>query len=136
MQRPTKIIWGLATILPIFLTLVGFISFFVLIVTQIPEMTKTPPDPHQFPTRLFEGMILFYGMILVGVVLGFLIVISYFIHMVRTERLNKDQRTMWAVLFVVFRTLAMIVYWFIHVWPEGENEDAEEVATPRRRRKI
>lgn len=135
MNKPTKIAWGIATALPITLTVLGFISLFAFFITKIPELEKHAPQPPEFPQQFLMGFFLFYGLILVGVVLGFLIVISYFIHMVRTERLNKDQRTLWAVFFVVFRTLAMIVYWFIHVWPEEEAGDkAKAVSAPRRRK--
>ncbi|HVZ79575.1 MAG TPA: hypothetical protein VHE12_02095 [bacterium] len=135
MNKPVKVVWGIATVMPLMMTFLGIVCFFAFFITKFPELTKNATPPPDFPKEMFVGIFLFYGLILAGVALGFLIVISYFIHMVRTDRLNKDQRTMWAVLFVIFRTLAMTVYWFIHVWPEEEAAAGETAQPVRRKRK-
>jgi magnesium-transporting ATPase (P-type) len=130
MNKPTKIAWGIATVLPLLMTILGIVLFVVFIITKLPELDKHATPSPELPQQFLMGFLFIYGLILAGVGLAYLIVISYFIHMVRTERLDKDQRTLWAVFFVVFRTLAMIVYWFIHVWPE---EEAVGKATSARR---
>src|SRR5271170_4003615 len=113
MKRSTKILWGIATPLPILLIVIGVVCFFAFFVSNIVEMAQhappaglpAPKPGPEFFNAFFKGFFLGYGLILMGVLSGFLVSISYFIHLVRTETVTKDMKTMWVVLFLVFHTL-------------------------------
>ena len=127
MQKPVKVLWGIATFMPLLMILLGavlLIVFFVSIVGSMPKGNQ-PPPPEFFVT--FIG---FYVLILGGIFLNWALNISYFIHLVRTDRLDKNGKTLWAVLFMVFQTLAKIPYWFLYVLPDGPEETEKK---PRRR---
>jgi hypothetical protein len=117
-RKAYKVIWGAVTPMPIIMIAAGFILFFVFIFKNIPlkGATPTPPMPEEF----IGAFVSFYGLIILGVILGFFIHISYFIHLVRRDEMNKDTRTLWVVLFLVLNILAMIVYWFMVVLPQPE----------------
>lgn len=118
MKRNYKLIWGVVTPVPILMIITGVICFFAFFISNIASLPKGTPPPPGF----FAGFILFYVLLIGGVFLSFLLSISYFIHLVRNETLTKDMKTLWVVLFLVLHTLAMIVYWFMVVWPEPEPE--------------
>jgi len=137
MKKSYKVIWGGLTPVPILMIITGFICFFAFIFSNITNLPKGTPPPPGF----FAGFILFYALFLGGIFLGFLISITYFIHLVRNEALSKDMKTLWVVLFLVLHIMAMIVYWFMVVLPEPEpGQVAEEPGeapaqpTPRRSR--
>jgi hypothetical protein len=117
-KKPVKIAWGIATLLPVVFVIGGFVAFFVFL---IPNLTAKGGHPSDLPVNFFAMIFSFYGLFLLGILMGFLVHISYFVHLVRADQLNKDFKTLWAVMFLVLNILAMIVYWFIVVWPEPEK---------------
>jgi uncharacterized membrane protein YedE/YeeE len=119
MKKSYKIALGIITPLPILAIILGIVAFFVYLIPNLPTKGQVPaPD---FPVHMIEGIATFYVLIIGAVIFGFLIHIAYFIHLVRTEQINKDSKTLWVVLFLIFNVLAMIVYWFLVVWPEPEK---------------
>jgi hypothetical protein len=123
MKKSIKISWGLATLLPIVFLIVGIVAILVFLIPNIPA--KGTPPSSEFPAHLVTGILGFYGFLLLTILTGFLIHVSYFIHLIRTDQINKDHKTLWVVLFLVLNILAMIVYWFIVVWPEPEKAKTE-----------
>jgi hypothetical protein len=115
MKLPIKILWIIGTVLPMVMVVGGIVSFIAYLIPNLP-LKGTPPSPEVL-THLIEGLASFYVLIASGFLLSFLVQISYFLHLVRSETLNKDQRTLWVIMFLVFRTFAMIIYWFVHVLP-------------------
>ncbi len=124
MKKSYKIVWGALTPMPIVMIVTGVICLFAFILKNIPAKGVTPSP--EFPGQILAGVFLFYGLLLLGVLLGFLIHISYFIHLVRKEGMDKNTKTLWVVLFLVVNILAMIVYWFMVVLPEPEPGQAIE----------
>jgi len=118
MKKPYKVIWGILTPAPIFIAMLGAAFFILMILHNLPE--KGTPNTNFNPTEFIGSLVGFYALILLAVLLGFLVHISYFIHLVRNDNLNKDMKTLWVVLFLIVNVLAMIVYWFLNVWPEPE----------------
>jgi nitric oxide reductase large subunit len=119
MKKSYKITLGILTPLPILAIILGIVAFFVFLIPNLPTKGQIPTT--DFPVHMFEGIAIFYVLIIGAVIFGFLINICYFIHLVRTEQINKDHKTLWVVLFLIFNVLAMIVYWFLVVWPEPEK---------------
>lgn len=118
MKRSYKYIWGALTVAPILMVIVSIGCFILFIAAMIPEKGgSSTPD---MSGSAIAGMVGFYGLLMLGMFLGFLIHISYLIHLVRNETLTKDMKTLWVVLFTVLNILAMIVYWFMVVLPEPE----------------
>lgn len=116
MKKSYKIIWGILTPMPIVLIALGVICLLIFVICNLPANgAGTPPE---FPGHLLAGIFSFYGLLVLGIFLGFLVHVSYYIHLVRNGDLNKDMKTLWVVLFLVVNILAMIVYWFLNVWPE------------------
>ena len=118
MKKSYKIIWGILTPAPIILIILGVVCLVMFIAHNIPAKGTVPTPP--MPADIIGGIFGFYGLLLLGIFLGFLIHISYFIHLVRKEDMTKDMKTMWVILFMVLNVLSMIVYWFMVVLPEPE----------------
>lgn len=119
MKKTYKIIWGILTPAPIVMIIIGFFCFFFFIIRNLSKGMPAPPHvPEEFLWAIFS----FYGLFLLGIFLAFLIQISYFIHLVRNDALDKNMKTLWVVLFLVVNILAMIVYWCLNVWPEPESK--------------
>jgi magnesium-transporting ATPase (P-type) len=120
MKKTYKIIWGILTPTPIVMIIIGFFCFFFFIIRNLPAKGM-PSTPHM-PEDILWAIFSFYGLFFLGIILGFLIHISYFIHLVRNDALDKNMKTLWVVLFLVVNILAMIVYWCLNVWPEPESK--------------
>ncbi len=137
MKKSYKIIWGLLTPAPIVMIAAGVLCFLFAILKNLPEKGVTAAP--QMPEQLIGGLLIFYGLLLLGIFLGFFIHISYFIHLIRKDDMNKDMKTLWVVLFLVLNIIANIVYWFMVVLPEPEStsqpEIPEDVPVKRTRKK-
>lgn len=106
-----KIALLIATVLPI-LYMVVFIAFFVRsILSPGGEM----PIIHAHFQLFFVAHLL-----VMAWSLGLLVI--YVIHLFRSRTTPDAYKALWAVLFFFGAQLAMLVYWFLFIWPEEKSK--------------
>lgn len=126
MKKSHKIIWGILTLMPIMTIIIGVICMLAFVIHIIPHLPqKGDPTPSDFPASFIGAIFGFYALIAIGVISAFLVHVSYFIHLVRNDEIDKNMKTMWVVLFLIVNILAMIIYWFLNVWPEPKSKPPE-----------
>jgi hypothetical protein len=71
--------------------------------------------------RFLVPFVAAYMIVILSFILGFMVKVSYFVHLIRTDLVDKNAKTVWGVLFLFFNTLPMIPYFIVVVWPSPEN---------------
>lgn len=50
------------------------------------------------------------------------VLVVYFRHLIKDPYMSRNSKTLWGILFILVTTISMIVYWFMHIWPEPEPD--------------
>ena len=114
MKKSTKILLAIATIWPFFY----MIFFFVVIFSSfffIPRNGSS--DGGAFPA-LF--MIIFpLHFLTMFLIMG--LTVFYMVNVFRNDRVEKDKKVLWAVVLFMGNMIAMPIYWYLYIWPEGKE---------------
>jgi predicted membrane channel-forming protein YqfA (hemolysin III family) len=114
MSKRNKILLIIATFMPfVFAAMLValFVSFIVSMSVAMQPGHANPEPPPLFFVGLFgiEGLMILWG---VG------LFVLYLIHLLKTDRVRQDQKALWGVILFLGGIIAMVVYWFMYVWPE------------------
>jgi len=62
------------------------------------------------------------------------ILVYYYIYLIRTDRVQTDKKRLWGGLFFLGNILAMLVFWYLYMWPRnsGVAQHAHEAGGPGR----
>ena len=52
------------------------------------------------------------------------LLLFYIVHLFRTEIVANDKKALWAVVLFFGNMIAMIVYWFLYIWPDKLKKNA------------
>lgn len=116
MNKPTKIVLGIFTFLP----LVLFILSAGYVVVQMFSFW-TSQEPYM-PMFLFPYLgyaipfIFLFGLFNLG------LVIFYLVNIGQNDFLDIEKKFLWIVVVVTLNNLAMPVYWYVHIWKEKQQE--------------
>jgi len=78
------------------------------------------------PTN-FDTLLLVHALtMLVSVVL----LVFYVVHLFRTDHVPRDQKALWGVALFLGSAIAMLIYWFVHVWPDARPSSPDTQARP------
>jgi hypothetical protein len=109
MQKPAKVLLGLATLWPF----AYMILFFAFIFLTILLGRGGPPD---------NGMPAMFAMIFGLHILTMLIIVAltvfYIVNVFKNDRVNKDQKALWAIVIFLGNMIAMPIYWYLYIWRE------------------
>lgn len=120
MSKGTKIVILILTILPVVLSFGGYVAMFAtMMATALSESARhtlggRPMSPPVLPMVVFFVSIALAGMISFGML------IFYVINVIVTNRVPKDLKPVWGVLFFVSWWIASVVYWYMYIWREPE----------------
>jgi hypothetical protein len=110
-SRIGKIFLGLLTILPI-AYMFYFFSF---------AFSNFGAQPQIFDEQQFN---MIFKLHIGAMVLTFGLLIFYIVHLFRTEIVANDKKALWAVVLFFGNMIAMIVYWFLYIWPDKVKKNA------------
>jgi uncharacterized membrane protein len=128
MTRNTKILLGIATFLPMVL---GLMLVFVYI-SMIPEIIHMVTSSGSgsdimsgYLSKIFSGKA--FALIVLIVLTKFSVLIYYIIDVIK-RRLKSDlEKAFWILLFVLFGSIPLIVYYFTKIVPEPETNRSNDV---------
>jgi hypothetical protein len=109
MQKPTKVLIGLATLWP----LVYMILFFAFIFLTI--FLGPGPGPERGMPPL---MALIFGLHLLTMIVILGLSVFYIVDVFKNERVDKDKKALWAIVIFFGNMIAMPVYWYLYIWKE------------------
>src|ERR1700730_5695001 len=102
---PPAILTGDLTVYPI-----GFVLF--VAATAIPQMLHELDHPTH-DDKFYKSLPSAGGFAAVWV----LLLLFYVLHLFRSPLRQRDFRTRWVLAFLVFGSVAELVYWWRYVWP-------------------
>ena len=115
MSKARKVWLLIGSLWPI-LYIILFVTFtFSLFFLFIPQGGETPPPSPAWIAVVFPLHFL-------TIILIWVLMIFYIIHVVKNQRLSKDQRVLWILLFVFVNIIAMLIYYFMYIWKEPAKE--------------
>jgi hypothetical protein len=59
-----------------------------------------------------------------------LLLLVYIVHLFKSSHVERDKRALWGISLFCGAPIAMPIYWFTHIWPEGRVASGEATATP------
>ncbi len=122
MTRNSKVLLGVATFMPMVL---GLMLVFVYI-TMIPEIIRMVTSTGSgtevmsgYLSKIFSGKAFALLFLIIITKLG--VLIYYIIDAIKRALKSDAERVFWILLFVLFGTIPLIVYYFTKIVPEPET---------------
>ena len=113
MQKPAKILLGVATIAPIVLMILMLVVVFTTF--------SSAPFGRRMNEDSFSSL---FGAIFVLQIVAWLLMVGltifYIVNVFRNDRVEKDKKALWAVVLFLGNILAMPVYWYLYIWREPQ----------------
>jgi hypothetical protein len=105
MKRASKVCLGMATLWP-----VAYVILFLATVGY--GALGGPTALEAFP---FELLLVLH---LLTMLLGASLLVFYVSHLFRNDRVDKDKRSLWAIVLLLGSIVAMPIYWYAYVWTQ------------------
>ena len=51
------------------------------------------------------------------------LLVFYITHLFRTDSVANDKKALWAIVLFLGNVIAMVVYWFLYIWPSGSRSN-------------
>lgn len=120
MTQTTKILLGIATILPFILFGLYFVSLFQ---SSIGMSGANGPDGAAVGLlSLGVTLLIFFSSVLVSIVLF----VYYLVHVINNPRLDASNRLIWALVILFFQNFGFIIYWYFQIWREEDDRIEHE----------
>lgn len=113
MSKSVKILLLILTILPIVLFVGAYVGVIILAVISESTNQAAPSD-----TLSAGALIALFAGIGLSSLLSIGMLIFYIVNLVQTNRVPKDLKPVWGVLFIFAYWISWVVYWFVYIWPE------------------
>ena len=109
MEKPGKLLLGIATLWPIAYFFIFFIVIFATIIFR-PE-----PGPGGGAPPLI-AWILPLHLLTMLLVMG--LTIFYIVDVFRNKRVEKDKKALWAIVIFLGNMIGMPIYWYLNIWKD------------------
>jgi hypothetical protein len=110
MKKSTKILLGIATIWPLIYMVLFIGSIFLTIF-----FTGGGSSGSGMPI-FFIILIAFHFLTILWI---WALIVFYMVNVFKNDRVDKDKKVLWAVVLFMGNVIAMPVYWYLYIWPEG-----------------
>ena len=122
LTKSQKVLLGILHFLPVLGIIAYFIFIFSFIFGNIEKFDNHNNEPP--PLEVFQGFIGAFVIIIFTVLITIGIKIFDIIHLTRTNKGDKSNKILtWVLLFVFVGVIAEIVYYFLEILPEKENDN-------------
>ena len=119
MKKSTKIWLAILTFIPILFIAFFFVSFFTVLITQIPELEN---NKGEFPVEFFKsifGAILF---LILAIIIKIGLMIYYIIHASDNIKNDNTKKIMWILILVFIGTIGSVLYYFMEIYPLDDKK--------------
>lgn len=119
MKKSSKIWLGILTFIPILFIAIFFVSFFTVLITQIPELEN---NSGEFPVEFFKsifGAILF---LLLAIIIKIGLMIYYIIHASDNIKNDNTKKIMWILILAFIGTIGSVLYYFMEIYPLDDKK--------------
>ena len=108
MNKPTKLLLGLATLWPLAYAVFLFVSLFL----HFTSMLFGVPQRNIF-VELFDHMFFVHLGTMLWIVA---LTVFYVVHVVKNPALKNDMKAVWAAAVAMGGVFAMPIYWYLFIW--------------------
>jgi hypothetical protein len=113
MNKPTKLLLGIATIWPLAYAIFLFVSLFF----HFTSMIFGIPKRNVF-LELFDTMFIVH----LGTMLWIMVLtVFYIVHVIKNPVLKNEMKAIWAAVVFMGSVFAMPVYWYLYVWRDRKE---------------
>src|SRR5688572_1773602 len=110
MQKPTKVLLGIASLWPVFYM---FLFFGFIFSMALGFGGGGQPEPGIQPM-----MALVFGLHFLTMLVILALTVFYIVDVFRNERVDKDKKALWAIVIFMGSMIAMPIYWYLYFWKE------------------
>ncbi len=128
MTRNSKVLLGVATFLPMVL---GLMLVFVYI-SMIPEIIRMVTSTGSgsdimscYLSKIFSGKA--FALIFLIIITKLGVLIYYVIDVIKRRFKSDAEKVFWILLFVLFGSIPLIVYYFTKIVPDPETNRSNEI---------
>jgi hypothetical protein len=115
MTRNRKLLLGIATIWPFIYLVVFFIVFIGIFIYSVSMRSQSGANSSDLPGL---GFMVFFALHLITMLWILALTIFYVINVFQNDRVDKDKKTLWAVVIFLGNIFAMPIYWYLYIWRE------------------
>ncbi len=108
MKKSQKIWLLVGTLWPLFYVFCFIIIAFSLVFSVLPHGEPPPPTPAWF--------LAIFPIHFLTILFCWALAVIYIIHIVKGNRVPKEQRALWIILIIIGGVAAQIVYWVLFIW--------------------
>ncbi|HYE74548.1 MAG TPA: hypothetical protein VEF04_14510 [Blastocatellia bacterium] len=110
MNKPIKLLLGIATLLPFAYVIFLFISLFLHFTSLIFRIPQGSIFVDWFDTMFIVHL---------GAMLWIMVLtVIYMVHIVKNPVLKNEMKAIWAVAVFMVNVFAMPFYWYLNIWRE------------------
>lgn len=109
MQKPTKVLLGIASLWPIIYMFL-FVGFMF---TMAFGFGRGDTEPGIQPM-----MAVIFGLHLFTMLAILALTVFYIVDVFRNDRVDKDKKALWAIVIFMGNAIAMPIYWYLYFWKE------------------
>ena len=108
MNKPTKLLLGLATLLPLAYVIFLFVSLFIHFTSMIFRI----PARDIF-VEWFDPMFIVH----LGAMLWIMVLtVIYMVHIAKNAVLKNEMKAIWVMAVFMVNIFAMPIYWYLYIW--------------------
>ncbi|MBC7848327.1 MAG: hypothetical protein H7Y31_01260 [Chitinophagaceae bacterium] len=117
MSSSKKIFTGIFAFAPLVLFalyLVNFVRFFI-------TAFQRADSNHHIDDMMFRDFGGLAGIVITSILLGLLslaTLVYFLVHAINNQKLNRDERIIWVLVFIFVGFLCFPVYWYMRIWNE------------------
>lgn len=108
MQKPTKVLLGIATLWPIAYLVLFFVFIFSAFLIS----------PETGGAGVARGFTLIFALHLLTMLVIAALTVFYIVNIFRNNQVAKDQKALWAIVIFMGNAIAMPIYWYLYIWKE------------------
>lgn len=116
MNRTSKVLLGILSILPLVLLVAYFISFFFFFTSMIAEAGQHAPGDNNFPLHMLGNFGMLFLIIGLMALLNLGLLVYYIIHAVNNKTIESAERIIWVLIFVFAGMIGFPIYWYMRIW--------------------
>ena len=122
LTKSQKVLVGILHFVPVLGIIAYFIFIFSFIFSNIGNFDNHDHQPP--PPEFFQGFIGAFVIIIFSILIAIGVKVFDIIHLTRSNKGDKNNKILtWVLLFVFVGIIAEIVYYFLEILPEKENEN-------------
>ena len=123
MKKSAKTILGICTFGYFVLVIVFVCIMISTMLNTMPMLDDMNRHPEVFPRQFFQNILHVLPLAIILGISWLSLLIYYIVNAATLKTITTGERVMWILLFVFFKSIAFIVYFFVRIVPQPEPDN-------------